>query len=100
MQQQEEKVALSTDDLILIQLRELRETVRDIKGEVKDTRKELNDRMNRIEQRIDRLEERIAGQDAKLDRLASKIESSSNHGQISTITTIGIALAVIYSVLK
>lgn len=86
MQQQEEKIKITTEDLILIQLRDLKEDVKDLRTEIKDIRKELNDRMDRIEQRIDRLE--------------SKIESSSNHGQISTITTIGIALAVIYSVLK
>ena len=34
-------------------------------------------------------------------KLASdKIDSSSNRGQISNITTIGIALAVIYSLLR
>ena len=86
MQLQEEKVAITRDDLILIQLRDLKESLRDVKSELKETRKDLNDRMDRIEQRIDRLE--------------SKIESSSNHGQISNITTIGIALAVIYAVLK
>ena len=96
-QEQQEKVSFSTNDMILIQLRDLKESVRDLKGEVKnlrteirDVRNELNDHMSRIERRFDR----------RFDWLENKIESSSNQGQISTITTIAIALAVIYSVLK
>ena len=63
--------------------------------------------MDRIEKLMDKLEERLEKQDAKIDRLADKIDelrrdiaAGTNHGQISNITTIGIALAVIYSVLK
>ena len=92
-EQQQEKVSFSTNDMILIQLRDLKESVRDIKGEIKDVRKELNETRRELNTRMDRIEQRI-------DHLENKIESASNHGQISTITTIGIALAVIYSVLK
>jgi len=87
MQMQEEKVAITRDDLILIQLRDLKENFRELRSEVKETSSDLNSRMNRI------IEQRI-------EKLKSKIELSSNHGQISNITTIGIALAVIYAVLK
>ena len=61
-------------------------------------------RLDRLEQRLDRLDEKIAsGQrdlSAKLDRLADKFDSGRNHGQILTATVVGIALAVVYSILK
>ena len=37
------------DDLILIQLREIREDIRDLRGEIKDLRSELNGRMDKLE---------------------------------------------------
>ncbi|MBR3499185.1 MAG: hypothetical protein IKO05_09355 [Selenomonadaceae bacterium] len=92
-QEQQQQVNISVNDLILAQLRDLKENQRELKTELKDTRKELNARIDRLEMRLDKQEE-------KIDRLANKIDSSSNHGQISNITTIGIALAVIYSILK
>ncbi len=92
-QEQQQQVNISVNDLILAQLRDLKENQRELKTELKDTRKELNARIDRLEMRLDKQEE-------KIDRLANKIDSSSNHGQISNITTIGIALAVIYSLLK
>lgn len=92
-QEQQQQVNISVNDLILAQLRDLKESQRELKTELKDTRKELNARIDRLEMRLDKQEE-------KIDRLANKIDSSSNHGQISNITTIGIALAVIYSLLK
>ena len=91
--EQQQQVNISVNDLILAQLRDLKENQRELKTELKDTRKELNARIDRLEMRLDKQEE-------KIDRLANKIDSSSNHGQISNITTIGIALAVIYSLLK
>ena len=91
--QEQQQVNISVNDLILAQLRDLKESQRELKTELKDTRKELNARIDRLEMRLDKQEE-------KIDRLANKIDSSSNHGQISNITTIGIALAVIYSLLK
>ena len=92
-QEQQQQVNISVNDLILAQLRDLKENQRELKTELKDTRKELNARIDRLEMRLDKQEE-------KIDRLANKIDSSSNHGQISNITTIGIELAVIYSILK
>ena len=82
---------------------------------------ELGKRMDRLEHRMDKLEEKVDKLDekidktrnelnakidelnkglyARIDKLADKIDSSSNHGQISNITTIGIALAVVYSLI-
>ena len=93
MQLQEEKVAITRDDLILIQLRDLKESLRDVKSEIKDIRSEIKDVRKELQETRQEL-------NSRMNRLESKIESSSNHGQISNITTIGIALAVIYAVLK
>ena len=93
VQEQQQQVNISVNDLILAQLRDLKETQRDLKVELKDVRQELKE--NRKE--LDELRKEING---RIDNLANKIDSSSNHGQISNITTIGIALAVIYAVLK
>ena len=83
------------------------EQLQDTKAEVKDTRKELNQRMDRIETRMDRIEKRLEKQDEKIDKLADKIDdlhkeikSSTGHISIANISTVGIALAVIYAVLK
>lgn len=97
MQQVEEQIVRMTiNDLIYAQQKEL--------GKRMDR---LETCMDRLEQRIDKLNERMDKQDEKIDRLANKIDelrrdlmTGSNHGQISTITMIGIALAVIYSVLR
>ena len=79
---------------------------------------QMDKRLDRVENRMDKLEEklettrqelnsRMDKQDAKIDKLADKIDdmhkeikSSANHGQIATISTIGIAIAVIYSLLR
>ena len=81
--------------------------LQDTKTEVKDTRKELNARMDRLERRMDRIETRLDEQDKKIDRLADKIDelhkeikSSTGHISIANTSTVGIALAVIYSILK
>ena len=91
--QEQQQVNISVNDLILAQLRDLKESQRDLKVELKDVRQELKE--NRKE--LDELRRELNG---RIDNLANKIDSSSNHGQISNITTIGIAPAVIYSLLK
>ena len=100
MQIQEEKVAMrmSTEDLILIQVKDMRENL-------KDTRKELSERMNRLENRMDKLEAKLEKQDEKIDRLADKIDTlrrdltgGTNHNQVMTGSIVAIALGVIYFV--
>ena len=72
---------------------------------------QIEKRLDRVENRLDRLEIRTEARfekiDEKIDKLADKIDdlhkeikSSSNHGQIANISTIGITLAVIYSLLR
>ena len=104
VQEQQQQVNISVNDLILAQLRDLKENQRDLKVELKDvrqelkeTRKEFNDRLDKQDAKIDELRREL---NERMDKLSNKIDSSSNHGQISNITTIGIALAVIYAVLK
>ena len=102
MQPQEEtrQVTMSINEMIFIQLRDL-----------KDSQREMNSRMDRIEHRMDKLEEKIDKQNARIeklsdkidenrkelnariDKLSDKIDASSNHGQIATISTIGIGVA-------
>ncbi len=57
----------------------LRAIVNETRQEVKDTRRELNDRMNHIE---------------------SEMRASMRHAQILVVSIVGIAIAVIYSVLR
>ena len=95
-QQEEQPVRISINDLIYAQQKDL--------GKRMDR---LEVRMDKLETRIEKLSERMDKQDEKIDKLSDKIDalrrdlmSGSNHGQIATISTIGIALAVIYSVLR
>lgn len=67
----------------------------------------LEKELDRVNIRLDRVETRMDKLDDKLDKLADNInelrkdiQSSSNHGNIMTASVVGIALAVIYSVLK
>ena len=83
-------IPMTIDDLIYMQLQDLKE-------ESRESRKELSARMDRLENRQDKLDARIDKLDEKIDKLASKIDSSMNQGQICLITTIGIAVAVFYS---
>ena len=87
---------------------------KDLQGRIDRVEKELdrvNIRLDRIENRMDKLDTKIDDVrkelDAKIDKLADKIDalhneikSSTNHGQIATISTLGIAVAVIYSLLR
>lgn len=64
----------------------------------------IENRMDKLEARMDRLEVRMEMRmdnlERKMDALHNEIKSSTNHGQIATISTIGIAIAVIYSLLR
>ncbi|MBQ3435225.1 MAG: hypothetical protein IJP42_01400 [Selenomonadaceae bacterium] len=87
------------------------EQLQDTKTEIRETRKELNQRMDRIEEelkatrqelnaRIDKQEEKIERLADKIDDLHKEIKSSTGHISIANISTVGIALAVIYSIIK
>ena len=85
-------MTVSVNEMILMQLRDLKDSQRDLKVEIKDIRQELKD----VRQELNEMRKELNG---RIDKLADKIDASSNHGQISTITTIGIALGVLYALL-
>ena len=62
--------------------------------------KDLQGRIDRVNIRLDRIENRMDKLDTKIDDVHNEIKSSTNHGQIATIFTLGIAVAVIYSFLR
>ncbi len=88
IQEERPTMTISINELILTQLRDLKEGQRD-----------LNKRMDRIDMRMDRLEEkfnaRMDKQDAKIDRLVDKVDSFSRHGQIATISSLGVGMSAV-----
>ena len=106
-EQTKQVVTMTINDLIYAQQKELgkrmdRIEMRMDKLEEKldNTRRELNARMDKFESRLEKQNEKFEKLADKIDGLHKDIQTLSNHGQISNITTIGIALAVIYAVLK
>lgn len=124
-EQAQQVVAMSISDLIYAQVKDLGKRMDRIEHrqdkleeKLETTRQELNGRMDKLESRMDKLDAKIDGvrrelnarmdkQDAKIDKLADKIDalhneikSSTGHISIANISTVGIALAVIYAVLK
>ncbi|MBQ4403733.1 MAG: hypothetical protein II857_04920 [Selenomonadaceae bacterium] len=88
IQEERPTMTISINELILTQLRDLKEGQRD-----------LNKRMDRIDMRMDRLEEkfnaRMDKQDEKIDRLVDKVDSFSRHGQIATISSLGVGMSAV-----
>ena len=60
----------------------------------------VNIRLDRVEHRLDKLEDKVDKIADNINELRKDIQTSSNHGNIMTATVIGIALAVVYSILK
>ena len=60
----------------------------------------VNIRLDRVENRMDKLENKLDRLTDNINDLRKDIQTSSNHGNIMTATVIGIALAVVYSILK
>lgn len=91
-------------DVILSELRDLKEGMREVRKELKETRAELNGRMDKIETRMDKFDEKIDTTrqelNGRMDKLENEIRSSTRHSQILTVSVVGIALAVIYAVLR
>lgn len=119
----------STEELIYSQVQdnktEIRETRKELSArmdkldeKIDTTRREFTARMDKQDARMDKLEEKIDKLDAKftarmdklddkIDKLADKIDdmrkdmhSRATSGTIANISTVGIALGVIYSLLK
>ena len=99
-QVEEQVVRMSINDLIYAQQKDLGKRMDRLENRIDSTRQELNERMNRLEQHMDKIDERLDKLDDKIDALRRDLMTRTNHGQISTISTIGIALAVVYSVLR
>ena len=113
-------VPTAVNDLILLRLQDLRDDFRDSRKEIiarmdrletrqdkletklETVRQELNDRMDNQDAKIETVRQDLNGRidklDAKIDELSKKIDSSMNQGQICLITTIGIAVTVLYSI--
>ena len=125
VQEQQQQVNISINDLIYAQVKDLGKRMDRLEKNLDVTRTELNARMDRLEHRQDKLEEklettrkelnaRMDKQEEKIEKLADKIDAlrndlrgGLNHGQIATISAIGvgvasasIALGVIYALLK
>ena len=103
MAQQEEvqrEVKITINDLIYAQVKDLgnrmdrlENRMDKLEDRLDTTRQELNARIDKVDARIDKLTE-------KIDALRRDMNTSTNHGQIANISTIGIAGAVIYSLLR
>ena len=85
------------------------ENLQETKIEVRETRREINARMDRIERRMDKLEEevkatrlelnsRIEKLSDKIDAMHNEMKSSTGHISIANITTVGLALGVLYAI--
>lgn len=88
---------------------ELNERIDKVDAKIDTTRQELSEHIDKVDAKIDtvrkELNARMDKQDAKIDKLANKIDelskkidASINQGQICLITTIGIAITVLYSI--
>ena len=74
-----------------------------IYDEVIDTHKRIDrveKELDRVNIRLDRVELRMDRIENRLDEIHKEIKTAMNHGNIMTASVVGIALAVIYSVLK
>ncbi|MBR4642044.1 MAG: hypothetical protein IKO74_04895 [Selenomonadaceae bacterium] len=88
IQEESRQVSISINEMILMQLRDLKENQRELKAEIKDVRLELRETRKELNALMGK-------QDEKIDRLASKIDAFSNHGQIATISSVGIGLSAV-----
>ena len=111
--QEQQAVNITINDLIYAQVKDLGNRMDRFEKGLDVTRTELNSRMDRIERRQDKLDEKIDKLDEKIngtrkelngriDKLSDKIDdlhkeikSSSNHGQIATISSVGIGLSAV-----
>ena len=88
VQEQQQQVSISINDLIYAQVKDLGKRMDRLEKNLDLTRTELNSRMDRIERRMDK-------QDEKIERLADKIDTSSKHGRLINITIADIGLFII-----
>ena len=107
LQENVQEVKITVNDLIYGQLKELDKRM----DRLENRMDKLEGRMDKLDEKLDVTRREISGRmdkiDEKIEKLADKIDnmrrdvnSSGNHGQIATVSTIGIALAVLYSLLR
>ena len=91
-------IPLTVNDMILMQVQELGKRMDrlerrqdKLEEKLEATRQELNARMDKQDDKIEKLAD-------KIDALGNKIDSAMNHGQIITVSAVGIAISVMYSV--
>lgn len=105
-EQTRQVVNMTIDDLIYAQVKDLGKRMDRLEHrqdrleeKLETTRQELNERMNRIEARMDKQDAKIDKLADKIDALHNEIKSSTGHIPIANISTVGIALGVLYSIL-
>ena len=114
MAQQEDvrqEVKITINDLIYTQVQDLGKRMDRLENRIDKleerldtTRRELNARMDKIDARMDKIDERIDKLADKIEKLADKIDAhhaelkaSTSHISIANISTVGIALGVLYT---
>lgn len=75
---------LTPYELILTELRDLKNDMHNLRQEVKETRTELNGRMDKL--------------DEKLEDVRKETRSAMRHSQIMVMSSVGIALGVLYAI--
>jgi len=79
----------SYEQMILSEIRGLKDNMRELKDDMRDLRTELRNTKQELNDRIDRVETRI-------DKFDNEIRSAMRHSQIMAASVVGIALAVVY----
>lgn len=115
-EQTRQVVNMTIDDLIYAQVKDVGKRMDRLEKTLESTTQELNKRMDRLEhrqdrleekleitrqeinQRMDRIENRMDKLENKIDALHNEIKSSTGHISIANISTVGIALGVLYSI--
>ena len=98
-------VSLTINDLIYTQVQDLgkrmdrlEKRMDKLEERLDTTRQELNQRMDRLEARMDKQDEKIDRLADKIDALHNEIKSSTGHISIANISTVAIAVGVLYSI--
>ena len=103
--QEQQQVNITINDLIYAQVKDLGnrmdrlERRQDkLEEKLERTRQELNARLDKQDAKIEKLADKIDANQKELneriDKLSDKIDKFSGHGQIATISSIGVGVAV------
>lgn len=115
IQEEKQVVTMTINDLIYTQMKELGKRMDrlehrqdKLEEKLEITRQEFNSRMDKLDEKINtvraELNSRMDKQDEKIEKLADKIDalhneikSSTGHISIANISTVAIAVGVLYS---